>query len=206
MTKFLLSGDPGVKNFGVVIWNIATGECLLATKLRHTVHDLKDDVQEQINNFLNEIDDLLEKAGFEEGDEVVLALERFISRGMRSSSTPELIPLMIGALATKADSTQLYIAATWKGYVNRALKVRGATLDISAKTKADYAARGITRSLYKMWGRSLGGGAHILDAALIGRHALCELADFPRLETTSDFKQLYKDVLDALYLPRKKGR
>ena len=148
MTKFLLSGDPGVKNFGVVIWNLATGECLLATKLRHTVHDLKDDVQEQINNFLNEIDDLLEKAGFEEGDEVVLALERFISRGMRSSSTPELIPLMIGALATKADSTQLYIAATWKGYVNRALKVRGATLDISAKTKAAYAARGITRSLF----------------------------------------------------------
>ena len=204
MRKFLLSGDPGVANFGLVLWDLESGKCLLATKLQHAISDLTAEFQPQLDSFLAEVQKHLDSVGYNsEDDYLVVALERFIARGMRTSSTPELIPLMMGVLVTLADESHLYIAATWKGYVNRALKPLKATLQITAKNKDAMLKHDIRLSIYKKYGRRLGTGGHIIDAALIGKHYMA-LNGFNRLTTIADFRNLFKEVQGALCLPAKK--
>ena len=55
MRKFLLSGDPGVANFGLVLWDLESGKCLLATKLQHAISDLTAEFQPQLDSFLAEV-------------------------------------------------------------------------------------------------------------------------------------------------------
>ena len=218
--EYLLACDPGSENFGYALYLLGDepGSWMLLESgmLKHPVKDMCALFSGQARSFRNEIAGLLDRNGFiydedEAASDYLWAVaERFVSRGMRSSTIAENVNVMLGVLSVLSDNLDVLLASEWKHYVNKHAGTFGyALVGTDTERKKRAASTGV-QCLYADWkersgGRLRGVKSHAIDAVLIGQHWLTAFRGVPRLQTKEDFDDLLFDV-DATYVrPVKKA-
>lgn len=156
---YIISFDPGEQNFA---WSITQhrsvnglfeSRCLENGLIKNTIKTLKDQakLQQEAHEFYMEIASLFDKHVWS-----VVAMERFMGRGIRVGTTSETTNIMMGIIAhfvwTRYEQTfpLLVNAATWKTAFDR------------------NTSRALSDS-YKLCGTT----PHQYDASLIGVFAAC---------------------------------
>lgn len=218
--EYLLACDPGSENFGYALYLLGDepGSWLLLESgvLKCPVKDMRDRFSTQAHAFRNEVARLLERHGFVYDEDAAASdylwgvAERFVARGMRSSTIAENVNVMIGILSVLCDNLDVLLASEWKHYINKYAGTFGyALVGTDTERKKRAASTGV-QCLYADWkersgGRLRGVKSHAIDAVLIGQHWLTTFREVPRLALRDDFDDLLVDIDKTYVRPEKKA-
>ena len=217
---YLLACDPGSNNFGYALyWLGEPGkwELVECGMLPDTAKSMGEDFAPQAHAFRDAIAAVLTRNGIQytedpdTSDRVLCVAERFVSRGMRSSTISENVSVMLGILSVLSDYMDVILASEWKHYVNKHAGTFGFALVGDAADRKERAAAAGKHCLYRAWKERSGGPrkgfkSHVIDAVLIGQHWLTTWHSVPRLVSEEDFEDVYADMLQTYMQPERKAK
>ena len=154
MRQIYLGLDPAIKNFGFSVIELhpvkAKWRLLDCGLLKHPMSEIGHDFRASIQHFHMEMSALSLSVTPQ-----LVAVERFMNRGMVGASQTEKVNLMIGYLAhlfgEQGSRIRLLSAGAWKAKVNAKMNLDGVVNQGRAQLRKSLRAAGMSANEYQPW-------------------------------------------------------